>query len=134
MRPSLTRWLSPLALCLLAACGSTGPDALDLSGEWSGVMSFNSGFTTYATLDQTGGAVSGTLRTSAGFINGEPLTGTVSQADRTFTWAVGHGCELWSGVLTIDAGGASMTGPILVDKTGCSSGSNSSGTLSLTRQ
>jgi hypothetical protein len=124
-----------LSLCLITACSSTGPDGLDLGGEWSGVSTLPNPFTTSASLSQTGTAVSGTLRVAGSFVQGRPVTGQVSEANRTFTWAVGNGCELWGGVLTIDAGGDAMSGPVLVNRSGCSgSPSNSSGQMQLTRQ
>lgn len=100
-RRLLSATLAPL-LMLVAACSddSTGVEGPDVSGSWSGVASFASGFSASMSIDQTGTAVL-------------------------------DGCEAWAGTLDIDGTASSMEGPILIDRSGCSSGSNSSGVLRL---
>ena len=121
-----------LALTTVAACSddSTGVEGPDVSGSWSGVASFASGFSASMSINQTGTAVSGTMTVAGGFINA-PVTGTVDPTGRRLAWAVLDGCEAWAGTLDIDGAATSMEGPILIDRSGCSSGSNTSGVLRL---
>jgi hypothetical protein len=122
-----------LAVTVSWACSDSGPGSLSVAGSWSGVTVFNSGFTTSMDLTQTGSEVSGTMRIAGAFLD-NPITGTVSAEDRTLEWEVADGCESWGGTLTISADGQGMTGPVLADVSGCPSGSNSSGTVTVTRQ
>lgn len=112
----------------------TGSGGINIAGSWSGVASFPSGFSTSMTLQQNGTAISGQMRTTAGFAGGLPIIGDLNSDDRTFTWSVGRTCETWSGTLTISDDENEMTGPILVDRSGCQGQSNANGSLRLTRQ
>ena len=121
-----------LLLGVSACDDSTGPEGANVSGDWSGVASFASGFTARMNLTQTGTAVTGTMTVAGGFIDA-PVTGTVEPDGRRLAWAVLDGCEAWGGTLDLDGTGESMEGPILIDYTGCASGTNTSGTLRLSR-
>lgn len=134
-RPIVTS-LASLMLATLAGCGdATGPGDVTVSGTWAGSITLPNGYSASATLQQTGSAVSGTMRVSGAFVQGLPITGDVAAANRTFTWLVARGCEVWGGVLNVDAGGATMSGPVTINRVGCQPAqSNGSGQLSLTRQ
>lgn len=135
MRPIITAVAVVLLLMTGSACGgddATGPGGSSVAGSWSGVTSFSSGYTTHMTLAQTGTAVSGTMSVAGAFID-NALTGTVDGTNLTLDWLVYRGCEAWSGVLTISSDGESMTGPLHVDTSGCTSGSDANGTLNLTK-
>lgn len=137
------RNIGPSALCVaitlaaaVVACGdSTGPDeALNVAGAWQGTARLPNAYTTTMNLQQTGSGVTGSM-TVVGSIVGRTVTGQVDATDRTFMWAVSRNCEIWGGVLSIDAAGQAMSGPVLIDRTGCQPAqSNGSGTLSMTRQ
>lgn len=126
-----------LALGLLAACSDSGPNRLSVAGTWTGSAQFGGtqGVSMTFTLSQSGDAISGTVRATGALpFAGVPVAGEVDTNGRTVTWLAVDGCETWGGVLTVDAAGTAMSGGILVDRSGCSSGSNSGGTLTLTRQ
>ncbi len=137
MRPfSLAATLLTAALLVgLTACGDDGsPGGADVSGSWSGVSAFASGFTTSMTLTQTGTTVTGEMRVSGLVPSGTTVNGTVNVGARTFTWAAFTGCDAWGGVLSISADGQTLTGPVLVDRSGCQPAqSNSTGTMNLSR-
>jgi hypothetical protein len=128
-----------LALTTAAgACGdkdSTSPDAaLTVSGDWRGVVTFPNGFTTTMTLTQTGTAVSGRMSVTGVFLD-RTFTGQVNAQGRTLMWGVARDCELWAGVLNIDATGRQMSGAVATNGSGCQPvRANASGTLSLTKQ
>lgn len=131
------RSLAALAIAVLVAfggaCSDNGPGGVSVAGSWSGVTSFASGFSTSMSLTQSGTAVGGTMTVSGAFI-GNAFTGTLNAANRTVEWEVLRGCEVWGGTLTISADQSEMTGPVLVDTSGCSSGTDASGTVRVTRQ
>lgn len=132
-RPRAARMALPIILIALAmGCSDNGPGSLDVSGSWSGVTSFNNGFSTSMDLTQTGTAVGGTMTVAGAFID-NTFTGTLDATNRTVEWEVLRGCESWGGTLSVSADGTQMTGALLVDRTGCSSGSNESGTVSVSR-
>ena len=124
------------SLCLVAliGCGdSGGPSAVGVTGDWTGTMTLPNAYSTTATLQETGTAVSGTMRVAGSFTD-QPLTGQVDGQTRAMSWTVLRGCETWSGVLTLAPGGDQMSGPVLIDRTGCQPVQpNGSGSLSLSR-
>jgi hypothetical protein len=128
-----TSRLAGVALLALVAVGTacsdtTGPES-GVAGDWLGTAVLPNGFTTSMSLTQSGSNVSGSMSV-AGSFRDRPLTGTVEQG--RLAWTVLDGCEVWAGTLAL--AGDAMSGPVLVDMTGCSAGSNASGTISLTRQ
>jgi hypothetical protein len=134
---SSLRNIALLGTVLAVACSDSGPGGVSVAGSWIGSAQFGGtqGVTTRMALVQTGIGISGTIRmTGALPFNGVPITGEVNAANRTMTWIAADGCETYGGVLNIDANGAAMSGPILHDLSGCSSGTNSSGTLTMTKQ
>ena len=134
---SHARALALLFAVWATACTDTGPGSVNIAGSWIGGSDFGGAqsVTTRMTLIQTGTAISGTIRATGALpVAGVPITGQVDTNNRTFTWAAADGCEVWGGVLNIDAAQTGMTGTILVDVSGCQSGSNSSGSLTLTKE
>lgn len=127
--------LTAALLVGLTACGDDGsPGGVDVSGSWSGVSSFASGFSTSMTLTQTGTTVTGQMRVSGSVPSGTPVNGTVDALARSFAWAAFVDCVAWGGVLSISADGQTLTGPVLVDNSGCQPAqSNSTGTMNLSR-
>ena len=128
--------LAGLALVagLVGCSNSSGPGSFDVSGHWTGVASLPNGRSTSADLQQTGTAASGTMTVSGAFLN-TALTGQVSSQNRTLTWSLMRGCEVWSGVATVTADGGNMSGPVSIDRSGCQPAqSDGGGALSLTRQ
>ena len=127
--------IAVLAIALSTACKDGGPDDLiNLAGTWNGNSAFGGTQSpaTRLTLAHSGDAVSGTMRVTGAFID-RPIAGQFDRGNRTLVWVVVSGCEQWGGSLSVNAGGTSMSGPILVDRTGCASGQNSGGTLTLTK-
>ena len=134
---SSIRSIALVGIALAVACSDSGPGGVNVAGSWIGSAQFGGtqGVTTRMTLVQTGIGISGTIRmTGALPFNGVPITGEVNTANRTMTWIAADGCETYGGVLNIDAAAVEMTGPILHDVSGCASGTNSSGTLTMTKQ
>jgi hypothetical protein len=111
-----------------ACSDSTGPES-GVAGDWLGTAVLPNGFTTSMSLTQSGSNVSG-IMSVAGSFRERTLTG--SMEGTRLAWTVLDGCEVWAGTLTL--AGDAMSGPVLVDMSGCSAGSNASGTVSLTRQ
>jgi hypothetical protein len=120
--------LALLALGTACSDDSTGPDS-GVAGTWVGTAVLPNGFTTTMSLTQNGSNVSGIMSVSGSFRE-RPLTGSM-ESDR-LAWTVLDGCEVWTGTLTL--AGDTMSGPVLVDMSGCSGGSNASGTISLARR
>lgn len=114
-----------------SGCGGTGIDAIELAGTWTGTALLPNAYTTTLQLTQSGSTIGGTI-SIAGVLN-QPLAATLNDAARTLDWTAYDGCEEWSGTFTVASDGASMSGPVLNDLTGCPSGSNSSGTISVSR-
>jgi hypothetical protein len=126
-----------LLTLLAAACSDSGPGEVNVSGSWIGGAAFGGtqSVSTRMTLVQTGTGISGTIRmTSALPFNGVPITGEINTANRTLTWIAADGCETFGGVLNIDPNGVAMSGPILNDLSNCPSGSNTSGTLTMSKE
>lgn len=121
-----------LALSLSGCSDQTGLQNLVLTGSWTGTITLPNGYTTSMNLSQTSTNVSGTMTIAGSFVN-RNVTGTVDGDTRGFAWAVLKDCEVWGGVLTVDAEGSSMEGPVLVDRSGCVGQSNVSGTLRLSK-
>lgn len=132
-------FIAPMGLVLLAAiaCGSPASPSsptLSVAGSWAGTAELPNPYSATMSLQQTGSAVSGTMRI-AGATAQVPVTGTVNSGDRTFTWRANYNCEVWSGVLTIAGSAGTMNGPLTYDRSGCTPAlSNGSGTLSLNKQ
>lgn len=133
-RPIAARLVVILGLTVaMGACDdTTGPGEQGLQGAWSGTAALPNGFTASMDLQQTGTAISGEM-SIAGSFRDRPITGTHSSSNRTFIWTVADGCDRWSGTLNISADGSEMDGPIVLDRSGCSAGSDASGTLRLDR-
>ena len=128
--------LAGLALVagLVGCSNSSGPGSFDVSGHWTGIASLPNGRSTSADLQQTGTAASGTMTVAGAFVS-TALTGQVSSQNRTLTWTLMRGCEVWGGVATVTADGGKMSGPVDIDRSGCQPAqSDGSGTLTLTRQ
>jgi hypothetical protein len=130
----------PLGVVLLTAAGCSsnpaGPSEapLDVAGTWYGTAVLPNGYTTTLSLQQSGAAVSGTMKI-AGVMGATPISGTVASADRTLTWRVSRGCEAWSGTLNVDGSRQRMSGPLAIDRAGCQPAqSNGSGSLSVDKQ
>jgi hypothetical protein len=129
--------LALLLTILAAACTDSGPRSVNIAGSWLGGADFGGtqSVTTRMTLTQTGTAISGTIRATGALPGaGVPITGVVDVNNRTFTWAAADGCESWGGVLNIDEQHTGMSGAIVIDVSGCPSGSNSSGTLTMAKE
>jgi hypothetical protein len=123
-----------LLLTLTVACGDdggevAGPDNVpDISGNWSGSMSFNVGFSAAMTIVQEGRIISGDFYVS-GFT---PLAieGEVNSAGR-MTWTATNQCQEFSGTLDL-AGDNELSGNISYSD--CERGDGvSQGTLTLER-
>jgi hypothetical protein len=121
-------------LIVAAGCSnpsSPSPNPPAVAGMWTGTARLPNPYSSTMNLQQSGTAVSGTLRV-AGSMGDTLLTGTITTDSRTLGWQVNHGCEIWSGTLSIDDGSQSMNGPVRIDRTGCAPARNSeSGTLEL---
>ncbi|MCG6990224.1 MAG: hypothetical protein LJF06_18945 [Gemmatimonadetes bacterium] len=131
-RHLLLRLGATAALCLSAACsgGATGPHAPSVSGDWSGITAFpTQGRSSSMSLSQSGTSVTGTFSVAGAFAD-ITVTGTVDASGR-FSFLAPRNCEVWGGTLTVD--GSSMSGPIVIDRSGCTAQSNESATLNLTR-
>lgn len=129
--PRRTGWAALLALAL-SAC-STGPESLDLAGTWTGTALLPNAYATTLALTRSGNTVAGTIQIT-GLLN-QAFVGSLDESARTIEWTVFDGCEEWSGTLTVDSDATDMSGPVLNDLSSCSPpGTNSSGTISLTKQ
>jgi len=123
--------LSLAAGCSSPASPSGSGSSFAVNGSWTGTALLPNAYTTTMTLQQTGMSVTGTMRI-AGVIGTSPITGTVASGNRTFTWQVNSGCEVWSGTLTVASGNSEMKGPLTINRTGCiPARSSGSGTLSM---
>ena len=132
MRTPRLALLATVAL-IGSACGnSTGPDELALAGTWQGTALLPGAFTTQMVLTQSGNTIGGTLEILG--VLDEPFVGTLTPTERTVAWQVFSGCEVWSGTFTMSADGSQMSGPIQSDVSGCTSGIDSNGTISVTKQ
>jgi hypothetical protein len=123
-------------LAFAAACSDlTGTSGLVLAGTWQGSAILPNGYTTVFSLSQNGNAASGTIRISGVIGANTPITGQVNSSDRTYVWTAARGCELWGGVMNVSQDGEEMTGPVLIDRSGCvPAQNNGSGKISLVRQ
>jgi hypothetical protein len=132
-RQLLLRFGAAAALGLTAACSSnnaTGSNTPSFAGDWSGITQFAvQGRSTQMSLTQSGTDISGTFTVGGSFYN-IPVTGAVDASGR-FSFLAPRGCEVWGGALTMK--GDSLTGPIVIDRTGCTGESNESATLELSR-
>jgi len=134
----LYRTFVPLGAVLLVAAGCSSPaspsgsgSSLAVNGSWTGTALLPNAYTATMTLQQTGTAVTGTLRIF-GVTPALPITGTVASGNRTFTWQMNDGCEVWSGTLTVASGNSDMNGPLTINRTGCvPARSSGAGTLSM---
>lgn len=126
--------LFALLVASVGACGSdgTGPGGVQVSGTWQGTTQLATAYSTTLTLQQSGNTIGGTI-VIAGLLD-RPFVGTLPSGTRAINWTAVDGCEEWSGTLTVDSGGSQMTGPVLNDLSNCPAGSDSNGTISLTRQ
>lgn len=115
----------------LTGCG-TEPENLTLTGSWSGVATLPDAFSVSMTLSQPGSSVTGTM-TVEGWFADRAMAGTLNDATRTFSWIVLSGCEQWSGALIVSSDSSEMTGPVLVDRSGCPD-SDISGTMTVSKQ
>ncbi len=129
--PMLLRLGAVAALCFSAACSSsTGPKTPSVSGDWSGITSFaTQGRSSSMSLSQSGTSVTGTFSVAGAFAN-IAVTGTVDASGR-FSFLAPRNCEIWGGTLTLD--GSSLSGPIVIDRRGCTGQSNEAATLNLNR-
>lgn len=120
--------LAVVGLAFGLVLGACGDDGVNVSGDWSGAAL---GRTMGMALTQSGDQVTGTFRVTA---EGEmSLSGTVDNALRTFAWEAFGGCDAWSGLLTISDDAQSMSGQLLLDRTGCQPPqSNATDTLTMT--
>jgi len=110
-------------------------DTLNVSGRWSGGATLPNPRSTVMTLQQSGSGVSGQMSVSGSFPQGLPVTGTIDVASRTVTWAVARDCEVWGGVLTVSGDRRQMSGPLVINRSGCQPAqSNGSGNLTLNRE
>lgn len=126
----LFRWLPVAILTVtLTSCDSSGSDAPDVSGTWTGTALLPNAFNTRADFNQNGNDIGGTMRVNAAFPE-SPVVGEISDTGR-LTWAVNNECERWSGTLTLSGG--ELSGTIALDDTGCPDPVNVSGTLTLRR-
>jgi hypothetical protein len=130
----------PLGVVVLAAVGCGGNPAgpsepsLEVAGRRVGTAILPNGYSATLNLEQSGSAVSGTMRI-AGVMGETPITGNVASGDRTLAWKVSYGCEVWTGTLNIDGSVQQMSGPLEIDRTGCQPAQrNGSGTLSVDRR
>lgn len=124
--------LLTLLVITTSGCDSSEPGGStpDIAGSWSGVATFNAGFTTRMELDQRGRSVSGTADLPSR--RGTVIEGEINANDR-FAWEVQVGCEHWSGSLAIDEDAQEMSGSINLDGGSCSPASSANGTLRLSR-
>lgn len=121
------------ALVLVTACssGSTKPSVeVDVRGRWDGSALLPQGRVASAELTQSGTQVGGTMSVTGAFLS-LAVQGVIRE--RELTWEVERGCEVWSGVLTVDPGGREMSGTLRINRTGCSGQSDGTGTLVLGR-
>lgn len=127
----LVRLGAVAALCFSAACSnSTGPQTPSVSGDWSGITVFpTQDRTSSMSLSQSGTSVTGTFSVAGAFADIE-VTGTVDASGR-FSFLAPRDCEVWGGTLILD--GSSLSGPIVIDRSGCTAQSNGAATLNLTR-
>lgn len=123
--------LMVLVALVASACG-TGPDDSSVAGTWRGVASLPATSTTNLSLTQSGNTVGGTIDISG--ILTSAIVGTFSASARTVDWLVFAGCEQWTGLFTISSDGSEMSGPVEGDFSSCASGSDISGTISVSRQ
>jgi hypothetical protein len=137
-RARLVGFLGLAAALVATGCSDVGgPDdqtnrAANVAGSWSGSTIFGSnGFTTSVSLQQRDRAVTGEM-TIAGAFRDAPLVGEIDDFNR-FTWAVNRGCEVWSGVMTIEASQIEMAGPVLLDGSRCPVITTESATMQLDR-
>lgn len=112
-------YLAAAIVLAMTACGdSTGPESIDIRGNWSGSALLPNGFTATADFQQSGNGVSGTMSISGSFLD-QPVTGQIDQADRTLEWTVLVDCYEWTGTLVINADETEMAGTISRDGSGC---------------
>jgi hypothetical protein len=129
--PRLAAAAAAAALGVVAACGGgpTGPHQ-SVSGDWSGITQFAvQGRSTQMSLSQSGSAVTGTFTVGGSFFN-IPVTGRVDASGR-FSFLAPRNCEVWGGTLTLN--GDTLSGPIVIDRSGCTGQTNESATLTLNR-
>jgi hypothetical protein len=125
--------LLAMVAVLGSACGdSTGPNELALAGAWQGTALLPGAFATGMELTQSGNTIAGTLEILG--VLDEAFVGTLNPTLRTVAWQVFSGCELWSGTFTMSSDGSQMSGPIQSDLSSCPSGTDSNGTVSVTKQ
>ena len=137
-RARLIGFLGLAAALVATGCSDVGgPDdqtnrAANVAGSWSGSTIFGSnGFTTSVSLQQRDRAVTGEM-TIAGAFRDALLVGEIDEFSR-FNWSVNRGCEVWSGVMTIEANQVEMAGPVLVDGSRCPVVTTESATMRLDR-
>ena len=124
------RALMPGLMLLASAC-STGPERLDLTGTWEGTTLLTDPFMATLSIVQSGATLTGNL-TIAELLDG-PFVGAVNETTRVLTWNVFSGCEQWSGTFDVNSDGTEMAGPVLNDVSACGTGSDSSGTITLSK-
>ncbi|MEX2530472.1 MAG: hypothetical protein WD960_06825 [Gemmatimonadota bacterium] len=122
-----------IVLAMTACSDSTGPESIDIRGDWSGSVALPNGFSSSADFQQSGNGVSGTMTISGSFVN-RPVTGQIDPSERTLEWSVFVDCEEWTGTLGINAAETEMAGTVRRDGSGCvPEVSNVNGTMQLTR-
>ena len=125
-----------VVMCLssMGGCGDdlTGPQGMNVAGRWTGSAIQPNGYSATVNLQQAGTAVSGDL-TIAGSMRDQPLIGTLDARSRTVAWTVADGCEVWGGTLALSADDTELSGPLVIDRSGCASQSGS-GTLRVSRR
>jgi hypothetical protein len=129
-----------IAAALTLGCDSNSssePTGFDLSGTWTGAATIPDSSTASIKVQQRVTSVTGALTINTRFPQGQALSGSVDIADRTFTWLVANGCEMWSGTLLVSSDARSMAGSLLIERDACppeqAAIGSTSGTLSLTK-
>lgn len=129
-----------IAAAVALGCDSNStsePTGFDLSGSWTGTATVPDSTTASIKVQQRVTDVTGALTVNTRFPQGQALSGSVDISNRTFTWVVGNGCEVWSGTLLVSPDARAMAGSLLVERDACPPAQaalgSTSGTLSLTR-
>jgi hypothetical protein len=128
---ALSRTSLVVALVLAATACGTEPESLNVTGTWTGTTTLSISHPTTLSLLQTGVSMSGTLVID-GNVN-EPFAATLNESARTIAWTVFEGCEEWSGTFTVNGDANQMSGPVAVDVSQCTSGTDRNGTIDLTK-